>query len=103
MEYGNNLDPDIEKLIKLLKKILKKHPKSLEQIAKMADPKAINVNVCFLTFVPMTPDDLEELNEVYEEYVSRTEEHGVWGEDSNLEFRLTQEDLDFLKQNGLHF
>ena len=102
MNYGHNLDPDMEKLISLLKKILKKHPPSAEQLAKLGDSKAFNLNICFLTFVPMSAEELDELNEIYEEYLSRSDEEGR-REEVELEFRLTNDDLSFLKRNGLSF
>jgi len=103
MNYGNNMDPDIEKLIKLFKKIMKKDPKTSEQLSKMLDNKAINVNLCFITFLPMSADDLDEFNEIYEDVLNRTEDGIKADTDSELEFELTLGDLDFLKKNGIEF
>jgi len=103
MNYGHNLDPDMEKLISLLKKILKKHPPSAEQLAKLGDSKAFNLNICFLTFIPMSPDEMDELNDIYEEYLNRGDDASTREEAVDLEFRLTGDDLDFLKNNGLSF
>jgi hypothetical protein len=103
MNHGHNMDPDFEKLLQLLKKILRKHPQTAEQIAKLGSNKGFNLNICFLTFLPMTPDELEELSEMYEEQLRKTEESHAATGDADMEFRLTNEDMDFLKKNGLEF
>jgi hypothetical protein len=102
MSYGSNMDPDFEKLIKLLRTIIKKHPKAAEQMQKMTDANtnSINLNICIMTLVPMTPEDLEELSDLYEDSLHRAD-GGDGGPE--LEFKLTHEDLDFLKNNGLEF
>lgn len=102
MGYGNHSDPDIEKLLLLLRKILKKHPEGSEQLAKMMKQNGLSLNLCFLTFVPMTSEEMDELNDMYETYMSRSKEVRQ-GEEGELEFGLTREDLDFLKRNGIQF
>ena len=98
------MDGDIAKLIQLLKKILKTHPDGTE-LAKFMDQKSFNLNLCFLTFVPMTPEELEQLEDMYEEYLSRGDEalEAPKKRVSKLEFKLSQEDVKFLKQNGIRF
>ncbi|OGW76263.1 MAG: hypothetical protein A3J52_01850 [Omnitrophica bacterium RIFCSPHIGHO2_02_FULL_49_9] len=103
MNYGNNMDPDIEKLIQLFKKILKKHPQEAEHLSKIFDSKSINLNLCFLAFVPMSEEEVGELNEIYEDALSRSEDALQHDLEHNLEFRLTNGDLDFLKKNGIQF
>ena len=94
---------DIAKLMQLLKKILKHHPASSE-IAKMMDQKSFNLNLCFLTFMPVTPEELEALEEMYEEYLKQPDVSGVPQKKSpKLEFRLNPEDIKFLKQYGIRF
>ncbi|OGX04901.1 MAG: hypothetical protein A3G87_04605 [Omnitrophica bacterium RIFCSPLOWO2_12_FULL_50_11] len=103
MEYGNHFDPDIEKLLQLLGKILKKHPKGSEQLAKMMKQNGISLNLCFLTLAPMTNEEMDELNEMYETYMNRSHEAQSPEEGDALEFGLTREDRDFLKRNGIQF
>jgi hypothetical protein len=51
----------------------------------------------------MTPEDLAEFEEMYEDYMSRAEEAGGRSERPKLEFKLSPADFEFLKQNGIHF
>lgn len=99
----NDMSGDIRKLLVLLKKILKNHPQGSEQISKFIDQKSFNLNLCFLTFVPMDPEDLMEFEEMYEDYLSRSEESAFHREALKLEFKLNSEDADFLRKNGIRF
>jgi hypothetical protein len=102
----DGMDGDIRKLLNLLKKILKNHPQGSEDVAKLLDQKSFNLNLCFLTFVPMNSEDLAEFEDLYEEWMVRSEE-GVDSllaqGDAKVEFKLNSEDLDFLKKNGIKF
>lgn len=104
MNHDNNMEGDVTKLLALLKKILKNYPQGSDQIAKFMDQKSFNLNLCFLTFVPMSPEDLMEFEEMYEEYFNRSDEplpSKAGG--GKLEFKLNSEDVHFLKQNGICF
>ena len=65
-EFSNNID----KLLMLLKKILKQHKfgnNDLSQILEKGSYKGnINLNLCFFTFFPMTPEEFEEIEESLE-------------------------------------
>jgi len=54
-----SMDGDISQLIKLLKKILKNHPQG-QEVSKLMEQKAMNVNLCFLTFIPMSAEELDD-------------------------------------------
>ena len=95
------MDGDVQKLIKLLKKILKSHPNGAD-ISKIMGEQAINLNLCFFAFVPMDIEDVDDFEAMCDEYVSRMEE-AVYGPKEKLEFKLSQEDVTFLKQNGIKF
>ena len=99
----NSMDGDSRKLLALLRKILKNHPQGSEQIAKFMDQKSFDLNLSFFTFVPMTPEDLMEFEEMYEEFLNRSEEMSSDDEDSKIEFKLNSEDLHFLRNNGIRF
>ena len=106
MNY-NEMDGDIRKLLSLLKKILKNHPQGSDQISKFLDQKNFNINLCFLTFIPMTPEEMIEFEEMYDDYLSQAENLLPRKEEakreSKLEFRLTSDDVNFLKKNGIKF
>ena len=98
------MDGDIRKLLTLLKKILKDHPQGSDQLSKFMDQKTFNLNLCFLTFIPMSPEDLMEFEEMYEDYLNEAEDSLVTKkEELKLEFKLNAEDTDFLKKNGIRF
>lgn len=98
----NPMDGDITKLLKLLRKILKRHPHGPE-LAKWMSEQPVNLNLCFFTFVPMTPEELEEMEDMYEDYMSRIEEGHHEKPAAKLEFKLSQDDLRFLKEHGIQF
>ena len=106
MGHGD-MESDIRKLLNLLKKILKNHPHGSEDVAKFLDQKSFNLNLCFLTFIPMTPEELMEFEEMYDDYLNQAENviprKDEAKTDPRLEFRLTNDDLDFLKKHGMKF
>lgn len=99
----DDMNRDIRKLLTLLKKILKNQPQGSDQVAKFMDKKSFNLNLCFLTFVPMTPEDLMEFEEMYEEFLRGPEQSSSARKGSKLEFELNPDDLDFLKKYGIRF
>ena len=99
----NSMDGDIRKLLALLKRILKNHSQGSEQIAKFMDQKSFDLNLCFFTFVPMSPDDLMDFEDMYEEFLSHSDEASSGDEDLKIEFKLNSEDLHFLKKYGIQF
>ena len=107
MNHPNDMDGDIKKLLTLLKKILKNHPQGFDQIAKLMDQKndqkSFNLNLCFFTFVPMSPEELMEFEEMYDDYLNEVEGSISRRDDHKLEFELNTDDIDFLKKNGIRF
>ena len=99
----DNLEADIRKLLALLKKIMKSHPQGSDQMAKFFDQKSFDVNLCFLTLFPMLPEDLSEFEEMYQDLMSRSDESRPRGDEKKIEFKLSPDDLDFLKKNGIRF
>lgn len=102
MNQGD-MNEDVRKLLALLKKILKNHPQGSDQLAKFLDQKSFNLNLCFLTFMPMSPEDMMEFEEMYEEFLSRSEEPVHGRGDFKFELKLNPEDLDFLRKHGIRF
>ena len=98
------MDGDIRKLLALLKKILKNHSHGSEQIAKFMDQKSFDLNLCFFTFVPMTPDDLLDFEDMYDDLLNHSDESSSDDrEDLRIEFKLNSDDLYFLKKHGIQF
>ena len=102
-----DMSGDFKKLLTLLKKILQNHSGASEQVSKFLEQKKegqpLNLNLCFFTFVPMSPEELMEFEELYDDYVNDTEESSVHGSEIKMEFKLNTTDLDFLKKHGIRF
>ncbi|MBI4394864.1 MAG: hypothetical protein HY583_01570 [Candidatus Omnitrophica bacterium] len=98
-----DMDGDIRKLLALLKKIMKNHPHASDQTAKFMDQKTFDINLCIFNFIPMTPDDLLEFEEMFQEFSARHEESWPPRKESKVEFKLNSDDLEFLRKNGIHF
>lgn len=107
MNHPNDMDGDIKKLLSLLRKILRNHPQGSDQLSKFmdykTDSKSLNLNLCFFTFIPMSPEELMEFEEMYDDYLNEVEESMARRDDPKLEFKLNTDDIDFLKKNGIRF
>jgi len=111
MEPRDDHSKNIEKLFVLLQKILKNQG---DQPAKdfpgvdlnsilNSGQKQINLNLCFFTFIPMSMDEMEDLEESFEDIMS-TEERGHKDHaEIDLKFELNSTDMAFLKTNGIKF
>ena len=99
----DNMEGYIRKLLALLKKILKNHPQGSGEIAELMDQKSFNLNLCFFTFLPMSPDDLDDLEDMYQDFLNQTGESMSKGKSSKIEFKLSSDDVDFLKKHGIRF
>ena len=105
MRHRDNreFDSNINQLVKLLKKIIKNLPANGNQgfspvSSSQWKDNAINLNLCFITLLPMSAEELDELEELYDEYLSQEErKSGDWSTD------LSSSDVDFLKRNGIKF
>ena len=51
----------------------------------------------------MTPEDLIEFEEMYEELLSHSEGLLPKGETLKMDFKLSPEDVEFLKKHGMRF
>ena len=100
----DNMEDDVRKLLALLKKILKSHPQSSGELAKLMDEKSLNLNLCFFTFLPMSPEDLDDIDDMYHEFLNQVGGSGAPKEKhSKIEFKLSSDDIDFLKKHGIRF
>ena len=100
-------DKDFEKnmvqLVNLLKKMMKNLPNQGGSPLKQFQTKDanINMNICIFSFLPMTPEELDEWEDLYDQYMSGMDPHS----DSHAELTmdLNASDLDFLKKHGIRF
>ena len=101
---GSNREGDfeqnMEQLIHLIKKIMRTHPEQgqLAKLKSLFQDQGININLCFLNFFPITADELDELEEICEQYLSDDSKRP-----EDLTTDLSIDDLDFLRRNGIRF
>ena len=101
----DEFDRNIMQLLNLLKKLLKNHPKGANFAnffdAPPSSPEKINLNLCFFNFMPISAEEMEELEEAYSELLDQEGEHA--SESEFLDLDWNQNDIDFLKRHGMSF
>lgn len=96
----NNFQDDMQKFIQMLKKLLKNHSgkdKFSEEDLMSGKNGDINVNVFFMPFLSLSPEDMDELEDIYDDCFDEEKSHETFDAD------LTKSDLDFLRKNGIRF
>jgi len=99
MSEGNHFDKHIQELLMVLKKLLKSQKVGSHDLAGYLDKKNVNLNLCFFTFLPMSEEDLADL----EFELQEGGENDLSNEEKELKFELSKKDIEFLKRNGLAF
>lgn len=100
-EFGQNLN----QLVELLKKILSNLPgnlpnKEAASFLQKGSDSNVNLNFCFFNLVPMTEEELSELEDIYEQMMGNHPEDKAAAE---IKSDLTLSDLEFLKKHGIRF
>ena len=99
-DRDKEFDQSLNQLLSLLKKILKNIPLHgqgpFPQSNNGKDP-GINLNLCFFTFLPLAPDEMDEIEEMYDHFAFQEEKF------EDLTTDLSPEDLEFLKVHGIRF
>ena len=99
MKSEGDFENNMNQLIHLLKKILTSRPPHGQwDLASLLKGQGINLNLCFFTFLPVTEEEMDEIEEIYEQYLF-DEENGP----EALDPELSPADLDFLRRNGIQF
>lgn len=102
-DENKDFDQNMNHLVHLLRKMIKNLPHlsqgSLPKFPKSKDGD-INVNFCFFNFLSMGPEGLEEIDEIYEQYLAE-EERAENKQDFTVE--LNGSDRDFLRRHGIRF
>lgn len=99
-DFENNMG----QLVNLLKKMMKSLPSQAGGAPFKQFPSkdpSINVNICLFSFLPMSPEELEEWEDLYDQYMSGVDPHS--DNSSEMTMDLNASDLDFLKKHGLRF
>lgn len=104
MGFEGDFEQNMKQLMKLLKKIMSQYPlqgKSPEEIMrtlKDAKDKSQDVNIFFLNLSPLSSEEFEELEEIFE--------GGLMNEhfrSAEMKCELNSEDQEFLKRHGIRF
>lgn len=104
MDFDKEFEQNMKQLMRLLKKIMSQYPmegKSPGEVMKflkdMKD-KGPDVNIFFLNLSPLTPEEFDEIEEMFES--GTMNEYLKSGE---LKCELNDDDQVFLKQHGIRF
>jgi hypothetical protein len=104
MSFDKEFEQNMKQLMHLLKKIMSqyltegKSPAEMLKFVKDMKDKSPDVNIFFLNMSPLSPEELDEIGEMFEE--------GVMGEylrSGELKCELNDNDQVFLKQHGIRF
>ncbi len=98
-EKDREFDQNMNQLIGLLKKLLKNIPQGGPFQSFSGDKdSSVNFNICFFTFLPMSADELDEFEEIYDQYLFQDDKNA-----EELSAELNQSDMDFLRRHGIRF
>ena len=104
MSFENEFEQNMTQLMRLLKKIMTQYPaggknpaEAMKFLKDMKD-KSPDVNIFFLNMSPLSPEEFDELEGMFEE--GAMSEHLRTGE---LKCELNDDDQVFLKQHGIRF
>ncbi|MBI4398045.1 MAG: hypothetical protein HY586_02850 [Candidatus Omnitrophica bacterium] len=114
MNSHEEFNQNMQKLMHLLGKILKSQknqtPGSGDFSELFNGKKNVNLNVCIFALMPMAPEEMDELEDMFEDlYVggdpshSHSHGHGASAAEAEMKFELTARDVDFLRKNGIRF
>jgi sugar-specific transcriptional regulator TrmB len=104
MNFDKEFEQNMKQLMRLLKKIMSqypaegKNPAEMMKLFKDIKDKSPDVNIFFLNMSPLSPEELDEIEGMFEE--------GVMGEylrSGELKCELNDDDQVFLKQHGIRF
>ncbi len=104
MSFEKEFEQNMKQLMRLLKKIMGqypmdgKNPAEMMKFLKDIKDKSPDVNIFFLNMSPFSPEEFEEMEEMFEE--GAMSEHYRSGE---LKCELNADDKAFLKQHGIRF
>lgn len=97
----DEFEQNMTQLLNLLKKILKSQPSASPfNMKNMFDQKnsdPITLNLCFFNFIPVTPEEMDEIEDAANGLFDQDDE------DVQDVFNWNDGDIDFLKKHGIQF
>ena len=99
----DEFEKNMTRLLHLLKKILKSHPQAGDQLSNLFDqhPGKVVLNLCLFNFLPVTEEEMDEIESAFREGMEKSAEDGADGDTRN--FGWNKGDDDFLTRNGIKF
>lgn len=90
----------MQHLVELLKKLVAHLPAQPQKDAPSFQSKdsPMTMNFCFFNFLPMSPDEMDELEQIYDSLMRDPEDHP-----REIRSDLTTADLDFLRRHGIRY
>ncbi len=100
MSFEGDFNQDMKKFIQMLKKLLRNHPlqDKIRDSQESQGGNDINMNIFIFPLIPLTPEEMDELEEIYDPYAFDEEKIS-----EDLNTHLTDSDLDFLRRYGIRF
>lgn len=99
MDSNKDFHQSMHQLVELLKKVILHLPiPNKESSGFSSKDQSVQVNFCFFNFLPMSPEEMDDFEEMYDEFLTTQEERV-----SELKPDLTIADKEFLKRNGISF
>ena len=100
MSHESDFNQDMKKFIQMLKKILNNSSFSEKsrEMREGSDSTEFNVNFYIFPLISMSPEEMDELEEIYENFLME-DDRGP----EDLSSNLTKSDLDFLRRHGIRF
>jgi hypothetical protein len=102
MDSNQDFYQNMNQLMELLKKMIHHLPVPPQKEFRNPSAKDANMNVqfCFFNFLPVTPDEMEELEDLYEQALNPHEDRFVA---RDFKGDLSLADLEFLRRHGIRY
>lgn len=101
MSFENEYHQDMKQLIQLLRKIIKNHTSKdpFKDAQQNPSRDAMQFNFFIFPLMAMTPEDMDEFEEILEQYFPEEGQDGT----GDLRYELEPGDMDFLRKHGIKF
>lgn len=99
MSSEADFNKDLNQFIQMLKKLLKNYQLYDKQNFQNGprNNNEINVNLFIFPLIPLTPDEMDELEDLYENCMFEDDRS------EDISSDLTDSDKDFLRRHGIRF
>lgn len=103
-DRDKEFEQNMSQFITLLRKLMKSLPGQAGSFSQAptsgqnSNSQGINLNICFFSFLPLSGEEMDAMEEMYDQYLSQNEDKL---EDFSTD--LNSSDIDFLRENGISF